>query len=94
MITDEMVAAAAALAKLELTESEKERVKKDLDAVIGFMNVMNTLNTEAIEPLIQVSSLHNVFREDEQSPQDGTWDLLENAPEKRENCFLVPKAVE
>ena len=66
-ITDETIEYVAALAKLDLTDEEKERAKKDLGNIIGYVDTMNQLDTTGIEPMSHVFAYHNVFREDRKS---------------------------
>ena len=60
-ITDETIEYVAALAKLDLTDEEKERAKKDLGNIIGYVDTMNQLDTTGIEPMSHVFAYHNVF---------------------------------
>ena len=93
-ITDEMVAYVAALAKLEVAEEEMAAVKKDLNDILGYMERMNELDTEGVEPLTHVFPIQNVFREDEVTNGEDRERLLANAPVKRDGCFVVPRTVE
>ena len=93
-ITDEMVAYVAALAKVEVAVEEMTGVKKDLNDILGYMERMNELDTDGVEPLTHVFSLSNVFREDEVTNGDDSKRLLANAPVKRDGCFVVPRTVE
>lgn len=72
-ITDETIEYVAALAKLDLTDEEKERAKKDLGNIIGYVDTMNQLDTTGIEPMSHVFAYHNVFRED----------LVTNGPDRK-----------
>ena len=93
-INDEIVKYVAALAKLELTEEEKEEAKKDLGNILGYMNTMNELDTDDIEPMSHAFPLHNVFREDVVVNKDDRENLLKNAPVQKDGSFVVPKTVE
>lgn len=93
-ITDETVAYVAALAKLSLSEEEREKAKEDLSKILGYIDTMNELDTEGIEPVSHVLSLNNVFREDVVTNGQEREALLWNAPAKKEGAFLVPKTVE
>lgn len=93
-ITDETIEYVAKLAKLELKEEEKEKTKEDLEKILGYIDSMNELNTNNIEPLSQVIPLKNVFREDIVTNQENRQALLSNAPVQKEECFVVPKTVE
>jgi aspartyl-tRNA(Asn)/glutamyl-tRNA(Gln) amidotransferase subunit C len=93
-INDETIEYVAALAKLTLSEEEKEKAKQDLGKILGYMNSMNELDTDHIEPMSHVFPICNVFRKDivENEPDRDT--LLSNAPVKKDGCFVVPKTVE
>ena len=93
-IKEDIVSYVAALAKLELTEEEKERAKKDLGNILGYMDTMKELDTDGIEPMSHAFPLRNVFREDEVLNGDDRENLLKNAPVKKDGCFVVPKTVE
>lgn len=93
-ITDETIRYVEALAKLELSEEEKEKAKIDLGNILGYMETMNELDTSNIEPMSHAFPLRNVFREDVVVNGDDRENLLANAPHKKEGCFVVPKTVE
>lgn len=94
IITDETITYVAALAKLQLLEEEKEKAKDDLNNIIGYMAMMNDLDTEQIEPMSHVLPLNNVFRDDTKINQLDRDNLLANAPAAKDGCFKVPKTVE
>mgnify|MGYP001014779482 CR=1 FL=1 len=93
-ITEETVSYVAALAKLTVSDEEKQSVAKDLDQILEYIATMDQLDTEGIEPLSHVLPIKNVFREDEAVNQNNREQLLENAPESRDGSFVVPKTVE
>lgn len=93
-ITDETVAYVAALAKLELSEEEKEQAKKDLGNILGYMDKMNACDTSGIEPMSHAFPIVNVFREDVVTNEADRDNLLANAPVQKDGCFIVPKTVE
>lgn len=93
-IDDQMIEYVAALAKLKLTEQEKERAKVDLSEIIGYMDCMETLDTSKTEPMSHVLALENVMREDEVTSEWTADTLLSNAPKQKDHCFVVPKTVE
>lgn len=92
-ITDETIAYVAALAKLELDKEAAERAKEDLSKILGYMDTMNGLDTEGLEPMSHVFPLVNVFREDVVTNKEDTESLLLNAPHSKEGQFIVPKTV-
>ncbi|HEX3078541.1 MAG TPA: Asp-tRNA(Asn)/Glu-tRNA(Gln) amidotransferase subunit GatC [Lachnospiraceae bacterium] len=93
-ITDETIKYVAALAKLELSPEEEERAKKDLDSILGYMDIMNDIDTTNVEPMSHAFPLQNVFREDIITNGPDRDNLLSNAPVKKDGCFIVPKTVE
>lgn len=84
----------AALAKLDLKPEERESAKKDLGSILEYMETMNELDTEGIEPMSHAFPIVNVFREDVVENKPDRENLLENAPHKKDGCFVVPKTVE
>lgn len=93
-ITDELIAYLEELSRLELTKEEEERAKRDLGNVVEYIDTLNELDTESVDPISHILPVSNVFREDEVKPSFDRDDILDNAPEKKDGCFKVPKAVE
>ena len=81
------------LAKLELSEEEKENAKKDMGEMLDYIDKLNELDTTGIEPMSHVFPVHNVFREDVVKNGDGREETLANAPERKDDCFVVPKTI-
>lgn len=95
MIAKETVEHIARLARVHLTESEKEKFGKDLSAIIAFVEKLNELDTAAIAPLAGGTDLVNVMRPDAAAAGVGGLSgqsLLDQAPKTR-NGFLETKAV-
>lgn len=90
MLTREEVEHIANLARLALTEEEKERFRQQLSAVLEYAARLQELDTEAIPPTATVLPLRNVMRPDEPRPPAPREDILSNAPDTEENCFKVP----
>lgn len=81
------------LARLKLSEEEKELFTVQLNAILDYMEKLNELDTSAVEPTFHVVSHRNTVREDEMRnsyPQEAS---LENAPDKAKGCFRVPKII-
>jgi aspartyl-tRNA(Asn)/glutamyl-tRNA(Gln) amidotransferase subunit C len=93
-ITDDTIRYVAALSHLNVDDSEMEGLKRDLGSILNYMDSLNELNTENVEPMSHVFDLKNVFRADETVKRDIREDLLKNAPDKKDGCFKVPKTVE
>ena len=94
MITDETIAYAAALAKLELSGGERERLKKDLSEILEYIDRMNELDTDGVEPMSHGLPVTNVFREDVVTNGEDRENLLANAPDRSGDSFRVPRTVE
>ena len=93
-ITEEMVDYVSALSRLRLPEEEKVKVAAELEQIIGYMDVLNTLDTSGVEPISHVFPVKNVLRPDVVEPSADRAELLKNAPVPDEAAFLVPKTVE
>lgn len=93
-ITEQTVEYVAALAKLTVSEEEKEKVAVDLERILQYMETMNGLDTEGVEAMSHVLPMKNVFREDMVTNEDNRSALLVNAPKQKEGSFAVPKTVE
>lgn len=93
-ITDETITYVAALAKLELSESEKEKAKEDLGKILDYIDIMNELDTNDIEPMSHAFQMKNVFREDVVTNGDDRENILRNAKKQKDGSFMVPKTVE
>lgn len=90
-ITNETIDYVAILAKLDLTAEEREQAKKDMGRMLDHIDKLNELDTSAVEPMSHAFPLQNVFREDVVTNGDGSEETLKNAPEEKDNMFLVPK---
>ena len=90
-ITDETIDYAAILAKLELSDAEREQAKKDMGRMLDYIDRLNELDTSGVEPMSHVFPVRNVFREDEVTNGDGSADTLKNAPEEKDSMFVVPR---
>lgn len=93
IITDETIEYIGILAKLELSEEEKEQAKKDMGNMLDYINKLNELDTKEIEPMSHIFPISNVFREDRIINENKQESILSNAPEKKEGSFKVPKTV-
>lgn len=97
IISDETIDYIGILAKLALNDEEKEQAKSDMGRMLDYIDKLNELDTEGVEPMSHVFPVNNVFREDVVVDVEETGitkeSLMENAPQKKDNCFLVPKTV-
>ena len=94
VISDETMEYVGILAKLELSEEEKEAAKKDMESMLDYIDKLNELDTSNVEPLSHVFPVKNVFREDVVVNGDERDAILANAPAVKDGSFKVPKTVE
>lgn len=94
IISDETIEYVGILAKLELSDEEKEQAKQDMGKMLDYIDMLNELDTEGVEPMSHVFPVNNVFREDTVTNEDESELTLKNAPEKKDGAFQVPKTVE
>ncbi|MCF8409011.1 MAG: Asp-tRNA(Asn)/Glu-tRNA(Gln) amidotransferase subunit GatC [Crocinitomicaceae bacterium] len=92
-ITDEIVDHIAHLARLEFIGEDKKEIKKDMEKIITFMDQLNTVNTDGVEPLIFMSDSVNVLREDIAQITISKEKALKNAPKKDSDYFRIPKVL-
>ena len=81
----------AKLARIELKDDELEKFRADLNKVLGYIEVLKTVNTDGVEPLAQVTSLENAFREDKAQDSGLQKDIVKNAPESERGFIKVKK---
>lgn len=91
IISDETIEYVGILAKLELSDEEKEQAKKDMANMLDYIDTLNELYTSGVEPMSHVFPVNNVFREDVVTNGDDRDEILANAPEAKEGAFVVPK---
>lgn len=83
----------AALARLSFTNDEKQKLAGELNAILAYMEQLNSLDTSSVEPLSHVIQLKNVSREDTHVPSLSREEALKNAPAATEKFFRVPKVI-
>jgi aspartyl-tRNA(Asn)/glutamyl-tRNA(Gln) amidotransferase subunit C len=84
----------ARLARLELSDADKERMRRELDGILSYIDKLRALDTEGVEPTSHAVPLTNVLRQDETRPSFPQSDMLANAPERSGDFFRVPKIIE
>jgi len=92
-VNDALIDKLAGLAKLEFEPEEKERLKKDLQKMIAFVEQLQDLDTEGEEPVLQMSSRADVLRDDKESDGLTREEGLRNAPLTDGIYFEVPKVI-
>ena len=81
------------LSKLELSDEEREIIKKDLGNILDMINKIQEVDTSGIEPLQYVNEVHNAFREDVAENEISSEEGLKNAPEINGPYVSVPKVI-
>ena len=91
MITVKDVEHVAKLARLELTEEEKEKFTSQLGDVLKYVEQMNEVDTSNVEPMAHAIDFVNVMREDVVKYEQSKEELMKNAPDAEDGLFKVPK---
>lgn len=94
IISDETIDYVGILAKLELSAEEKEKAARDMEKMFDYIDMLNNLDTEGVEPMSHLFPINNVFRKDEETNGDDRENILKNAPEHNGQAFIVPKTFE
>ena len=93
-ITLETIEDVSILAKLKLDPEEAENARKDMQKMLDYVEKLNELDTDGVEPLTHLFSYGNVFREDIVTNGDAREEMLANAPKTKDGQYLVPKTIE
>lgn len=93
-ITRAEVEHVARLARLALTEEELERMRGELDRILGYVAKLREVDITGVEPTSHVLPLTNVVREDEVRPSFPVAAMLANAPEVVDDLIRVPRILE
>ena len=93
-ITIEDVEKIAKLAKLKKSQEEKEKFTQQLGDILKYMEKLNEVDTENVEPTHHVHDVTNVFREDKVEPWLSQEEATANAPKKFKGHFSVPKVID
>lgn len=93
-ITSELISYLESLGRIRLTEEERKNSEKDLQDILSYIDTLNQLDTEGVEPLSHSFPVTNVFSTVEEPFSMDRDLILENAPERENGCFRVPKTVE
>ena len=81
------------LAKLSLTEEEKEKAKEEMQKMLDYVEKLDELDTSKVEPMSHIFGDENVFRGDVVTNGDNSEAMLANAPKQKENQYQVPKTI-
>ncbi len=93
-ITKELVQYIAELSRIKLSEQDAENMQNDLGAIVNYMEILNKLDTEGVEPISHIFNITNVMREDVVVESYDRDEILKNAPERTDETVVVPKTVE
>lgn len=93
-VSEKEVRYVAGLARLQLSENEVHSLAKDMNDILGYMELLNELDTDNIEPLEHVIELKSRLRVDEAKTPLSHDDALKNAPDADSDYFRVPKVIE
>jgi len=93
-LTREQVEHVARLARLELTDEEKDLFTGQLDGILAYVDKLSELDTGSVQPTSHAVPMENAFREDVEAPSIGVDNALANAPDRSESFFRVPKVIE
>ena len=84
----------ARLARLELSEEERETFGNQMEQILTYMEQLNRLDTTGVEPTSHAIPIYNVFREDEVKPSIPQEEVLAISPDEEDGHFKVPRIIE
>ena len=84
----------AKLTRIKLKDNEIKELSEQLSSILDWVEQLNEVNTDNVEPLNNISKSQLPLRKDQENSKDNSQDILSNAPEKLENYFVVPKVVD
>ena len=84
----------AHLSRLELKNDDLDKMQKDLSNILDWMDKLNELDTDSVEPLVAMSENKNIMREDVTKEHLSHYDALKNAPKKDSDYVRVPKVLD
>jgi aspartyl-tRNA(Asn)/glutamyl-tRNA(Gln) amidotransferase subunit C len=92
-ISAKQVQHVAELAKIELTEEERNIFTEQLNAILDYFKILDDADTSKVQPMLSVLGLRNVWREDVSRPSLSAEKALENSPMKEKGYVKAPKMV-
>lgn len=93
IIDDETIENVCILAKLSLSGEAKEKAKQDMQKMLDYVEKLDELDTDGVEPLSHIFGDENVFRDDVVTNGDNKEAMLANAPKEKEGQYQVPKTI-
>jgi len=92
-ISDETMEYVGILAKLEQSDAERETARNDMEKMLDYVDMLNELDTDGIQPMSHVFPVSNVFRDDVVTNGDGRGETLKNADWIKDDMFKVPRTI-
>ena len=93
-ITLEQVRHVALLARIELSRDEEERLRKDMDEILAYVDKLGELDTKDVVPTTQVGEAGTPMRDDAVTNRPAAAEMLANAPADERGFFKVPKIID
>ena len=93
-ITPDLIKYLETLARITLNEDEEKKVGNELQDILTYIDMLNELDTDGVEAMSHCFPVTNVMREDEESASMTPDEIVANAPESQDGCFVVPKTVD
>lgn len=93
IIDDETIENVCILAKLSLGEEARAKAKQDMQKMLDYVEKLDELDTDGVEPLSHIFGDENVFRDDVVTNGDNKEAMLANAPKEKEGQYQVPKTI-
>ncbi len=93
-ITPDLIKYLEKLARITLTDDEEKKVGNELQDILTYIDMLNELDTDGVEAMSHCFPVTNVMREDEVQPSMSADEIVANAPESQDGCFVVPKTVD
>lgn len=93
VIDDQVMDNVEILAKLSLTDEERCQAMEKMQEILDYMEQLNTLDTENVEPLVNLYERGNVFREDIIEDNEIKSEIVAGAPREKEGQYMVPKTI-
>ena len=93
-VDDALIDKLANLSKLEFNDADKASIRNDLERMLDFVEKLNEMDTDGVDPLIHINQETNVYRRDEVTEELSQKEALKNGPDHDSFYFKVPKVVE
>lgn len=94
MVDKKIVEHVAKLARIDISETDKEFLNEQLSKILSYIDKLKKLNVDDIEPMRGLHLGQNIFRPDQAKNSGLQEDILKNAPSQQDNYFKIPKVIE